>query len=398
VVSEEPGRFFRDLQTDYSLAEQPMMERIVILSRRNIMHPSAGGASVYVHEIFRRLADRYDITVLSGSAEPSRPREIDGISYVPINMPLIRAFLPVKYLLTFSKKADLLIDNGDVGIPWCSPAYAKIPRIAIIHQLIKEIFYYEMPRLLADFGHALEPLVYRLYRGTRIVSVSKSTAEDLYGFGVPRTNISIIEPGCSNHNRRPSLEERSTATISCVCRLVRYKGLQFALHILPDVMRKYPTIVLDVVGFGPYARELQEAANDLGLSKNVHFHGKVVESRKFALYGRSRVAILPSVREGYGLSVLEANSVGTPVVGWDVPGLRDSVLNDTTGFLARFPDTDAFASRIGTLLEEDGIWQNLSDNAWEWAQRHSWDSSATKFRAVIEDVLSTGQPRMNSFS
>src|SRR2546427_3500894 len=173
------------------------MANIVILSRRTITHPLAGGASVYLHEIFRRLAHRHNITVLSQASDASsRTQEIDGIKYVNFGTNYIRAVLPFKYLTKFSKDADLLIDHEDVAIPWLSPLYSHTPKIAIVHQMVKEIFYYEFGRPVADVGSLVEKMIYKAYTACSIVAVASSTANDLYDMGVNKDHVHIIPPAC----------------------------------------------------------------------------------------------------------------------------------------------------------------------------------------------------------
>src|SRR2546428_1708821 len=140
------------------------MERITVLSRRGIGHPLSGGAARYVHEIFRRLTTHYSVTILSsGWAGSLAEQDIDGITYRHFPGAFHRILLPARYLVKFAQETDLLVDNADVGIPWLSPLYSRIPRITIIHQLVREIFYDELPRPLSNLGYALEPLLYRLY-------------------------------------------------------------------------------------------------------------------------------------------------------------------------------------------------------------------------------------------
>ena len=168
---------------------------------------------------------------------------------------------------------------------------------------------------------------------------------------------------------------------------MKYKGLQLAFKAFSRVVNRFPDAKLIVAGSGPYKQELAKMTLDLGISTNVEFLGRVSEGSKFKLYGESRVAISPSYREGFGISVIEANSVGTPVVGWDVPGSRDSIVDGTTGLLAPFPDDRAFADRIFTLLTDDQTWLNFSESALKWARGHSWDNSAKDFEKVIENTL-----------
>jgi len=367
------------------------MVRIVVLSRRGITHPMSGGAGRYIHEIFRRLSTQHSVTILSGSVA-SRPsvENIDGVTYRNFPGAFHRVLLPIRYIAKFAGKVDLLVDNSDVGMPWLSPIYSRVPRIAIIHQLVREIFYDELPRPLSDIGFALEPWMYRLYSNSRIVAASRSTARDLLNCGMQSENIDVIEPGCTNLGfHRLALTERSSKTIACVSRLMKYKGLQFALKAFMKVIERSPDAKLVVAGYGPFHQQLSRMANNLGLSGNVSFLGRISDDSKFKLYGETRVAIYPSHREGFGISVMEANSVGTPVVGWNVPGSRDAIVDGTTGLLAPFPDHEAFADRITMLLNDDKTWNKLSDSAWQWAQEHSWDKSAKEFERIIESTLGT---------
>src|SRR5438445_7057750 len=336
------------------------MANIVILSRRTITHPLAGGASVYLHEIFRRLTHRHNITVLSQASDGlSRTQEIDGIEYVNFGTKYIRAILPFKYLTQFSKEADLLIDNEDVAIPWLSPLYSHTPKIAIVHQMVKEIFYYEFGRPLADLGSLVEKMIYKAYTSCPIVAVSSSTANDLFNLGIRRDRVHIITPACSVAGSKVPLESRENMTITCVARMMRYKGLELALGIFRDFLERFPSANLELAGSGPHEKRLRELVDSLGLSKHVHFLGRVSDFDKIKLYQSSRVLLNPSVREGYGICVIEANSFGTPAVGWDVAGMRDSVVNGSTGLLAPFPDKQAMSKNLETLLTNDEIWERL---------------------------------------
>jgi len=365
------------------------MTNVVVLSRRDITHPRSGGAGRYIHEIFRRLTARYSTTVLAeGGPSSESVEKIDGITYRHFPGTLHRMLLPARYVTNYAGKTDLLVDNADVGIPWYSPLYSRKPRITIIHQLVREIFYDELPRPLSNVGYTLEPLLYRLYSTSRIVAASQSTARDLLSCGIPEKNINVVSPGCSNPGvARTPLADRFPRTIGCVSRLMKYKGLQLAFRAFSKVVSSSPDAKLLVAGSGPYQRQLVKMTYDLGISENVRFLGRVSESSKFKLYSDSRVAISPSPREGFGISVIEANSVGTPVVGWDVPGSRDSIVDERTGLLAPFPDETAFADRISKLLNDDQTWGNLSESAWKWALDHSWDRSAKDFEKVVEDAL-----------
>src|SRR5207247_7154042 len=121
--------------------------------------------------------------------------------------------------------------------------------------------------------------------------------------------------GCENSDYpQTTRRERYPNTIGCVTRLMKYKGVDLALTAFNRIVKKVPEARLLIAGSGPYQKELEKKANDLGVSQSVTFLGKLSDLSKFKLYSTTRVMISPSHREGFGMSVIEANSVGTPVV------------------------------------------------------------------------------------
>jgi glycosyltransferase involved in cell wall biosynthesis len=364
------------------------LSKIVVLSRRNIRHPLAGGAAYYQHEIFRRLAHDHKVIILADGGKSRRPvEEIDGISYVNLRGPFIRLQTPLKYLANFSHGADLLVDHADVAIPWLSPLFASKPRITIVHQLVKEIYFCQLARPWADIGVRAERAIYKLYSQSRIVASSGSAARELVELGIPSRNISVIKPG---HESRVfpivPLQSREMK-VCCVSRLVRYKGIQYALRAFRDVLLTFPQATFKIAGSGPYQEALHQVAESLGIDRSVEFLGRISQEDKFQLLSKSRAAVFPSIRDGFGISVIEANSVGTPVVGWNVPGPEDSIIDGRTGLLSSFPDEHAFAANLTTLLSDDATWERLSENARRFASNFSWERAASDFSNVVDSSL-----------
>src|SRR2546430_11827358 len=108
---------------------------------------------------------------------------------------MLRFRLPLSYIRRFARDADILIDNADVAIPWFSPLFSKKPVITIIHQLVREVFYEELPNILATLGYLSEPAIYRLYSNSLIVAMSKIPPDDLPQLGIPRQHFQTIGQG-----------------------------------------------------------------------------------------------------------------------------------------------------------------------------------------------------------
>jgi glycosyltransferase involved in cell wall biosynthesis len=100
---------------------------------------------------------------------------------------------------------------------------------------------------------------------------------------------------------------------------------------------------------------------------------------------RAHCLLVPSVREGWGLVVIEANSVGTPAVGYDVPGIRDSIRDGRTGLLANAGDTMALANQALSLVSDVDRFLLVRSQAIEWSKDFSWRSTASNLMALIQE-------------
>ena len=369
------------------------MRRIVVLSHRDKRHPDAGGATLYIHRIFERLASKYDVTIVS-TAKRNLPESerLDGMQIVRIPFAkACRLSIPLAILSRLVGPADLLVDNGDVAFPWLTPLYSRKPILSVIYQIVGNIFRFELPPVIANLAQRLEPLVYRVYSKKRIVVCSPSTREDLVRFGISQDMITVIRPGIDESFRKfdGNSTKFDSPTILCISRFRPYKGLQFAIRAMKYVLDQVPDARLVIVGNGDDSYLRQELSR-MDLRSNVSFLKRLPHNwneEKKTLLSRAHALLVPSVREGYGIVVIEANACGTPAIGWNVPGLKDSIIHNETGLLASFPNNDEFAHHISSLLLNDSLWNRLSGNASKWARNHSWDKAAAQFEEVIKSVL-----------
>ena len=116
------------------------------------------------------------------------------------------------------------------------------------------------------------------------------------------------------------------------------------------------------------------------------FPGFVSREKKVEYLCRSHVMVYPSLREGWGLTNIEANSCGTTVVAADSPGLCDSVRDGVSGRLYQFGNIDQMTERITEILTDDDQRQKLEQGGLEWAAKFNWDKAADKFLALCLEV------------
>jgi glycosyltransferase involved in cell wall biosynthesis len=129
---------------------------------------------------------------------------------------------------------------------------------------------------------------------------------------------------------------------------------------------------LTVVGSGISERLLIELARELDLAAHVRFTGALPEAEKDALLRQAHLLLHTSLREGWGLNVIEANALGTPAVVYPVAGLTESTLHDLTGVVAAAETPKALADGIGLCLADPVRYARYRRAAWERAQTYHW--------------------------
>jgi glycosyltransferase involved in cell wall biosynthesis len=142
-----------------------------------------------------------------------------------------------------------------------------------------------------------------------------------------------------------------------------------------------------VVGDGDYLTRLRETAEAAGIADRVTFTGFVDQATKVDYLRRAHVAVCPSLKEGWGLTNIEANACGTPVVAANVPGLRDSARDGETGLLYSHGDIPALADCLNRILSDQELWNNLVAGGLSWAQKFQWDTAAKETELLLEQIL-----------
>jgi glycosyltransferase involved in cell wall biosynthesis len=354
-------------------------------------HPEAGGAEVHLHEILKGLVWRgHDVTLLSSSFPEAAPVEkIDGIKTIRAGGWWNANFLmPYKYMTALRGGGyDLIIEDIN-KLPFFTPLYARCPVVAIVPHLFGTTVFQETSVPFALYVWSYEAFIPLVYRSAPFIAISESTRDDLIGRGLPASNVHLVHCGMDHgtYSFDSGVKKDKTPTVVFLGRLRKYKGVQILLRAMSAVREKVPGTKLVVVGDGPYRGELERIAAELGLGDAVRFAGYVSQEEKVRLLRTSHVAASPSPKEGWGLTVVEANACGTPVVASRSPGLRDSVRDGETGYLVAHGDELELAGRIVELLQDESKREKMSAAAVQWAGTFTWERCAAECAEIMEKV------------
>jgi glycosyltransferase involved in cell wall biosynthesis len=360
--------------------------RLLFLNWRDRSNPQAGGAEEYAEQIARRFTEAgASLTLFTSQYEDAPPYDWAREYLVIREGDRFGVYLAAaRHLRKHGRRYDAVVDFQN-GIPFFAPAWApSMAAVGVVHHVHQQQFdmYFRWP--VNRVGRLLEGKVSReVYRQVPLVAVSPSTRAEMrhqLGFRGPihivPNGVDALTPGRLPRSRTP--------TIAVITRLVPHKRLHLLVDAVPALLAHWPQLHVDIAGTGPARADLASQVLRLGLENTVSLPGRVSEQRKRDLLGQAWLTVAPSLGEGWGLTVLEANTLGTPAVAYDVPGLRDSVRDGRTGWLV--PTTQSLAQALADALSEltdPARRRSYATEAQRWAQRFSWDASAERLARVL---------------
>lgn len=363
--------------------------KILLINWRCVKNPEMGGAEVHLHEIFRRLVKKgHQVTLVAHKFPGSLDEEIiDGIKILRHG----NKFLFDHQFKSFYKSKlknldfDLIVDDIS-KIPLNTPSYIDKPVVGIIHHIHGNSLYKEIPFPLAYYIIKKEHQIPKYYNNANIFTVSESTKNELVKLGFDRSKTGILY-NAIDHNLfdKVTVEKSKTPLITYVGRIKNYKNIDKIIDAISILKNDITDIKLIIGGKGDYLDNLKDYVIKLKLEKNVEFAGFLSEEEKAELLGKSLLFVTMAEKEGWGITVIEANSMKTPAIGSDVPGLRDSIQNGKTGYLVPLGNSVKLAEKIKLLINDKSELEKLSRNAYKWSKNFSWDNSANHFlEKVVE--------------
>ena len=365
---------------------------VLVVNWQDLENPQAGGAEIHLFEIFGRLAragHRIRLVCSGWPGAPARAR-IEGIevhrtgrrnSFALLGRRAVRRAIE-------AERPDVVVEDIN-KLPLFLASMTDLPFCAVVPHLFGETAFQEAPWPMAATVWMAERPLPRAYRRAAFHAISESTRDDLVARGVAADRIRVVHPGVDGERFCPSpAEPRATEPrFLYVGRLKRYKGIGLAIEALARARRARPDLRLDIAGTGDHRPELERLAARLDQGSAVTFHGFVSEARKVSLLRAAWANLLPSPKEGWGITVVEAAACGTPSLASDSPGLRDSVRHMETGYLVPHGDVSALAARMLELAGDPALVARLGAAARRFAERLTWERSAAETERHLLDII-----------
>jgi glycosyltransferase involved in cell wall biosynthesis len=370
---------------------------VMFLNWRDTLNPHGGGSEVYVEKIAGELIRRgYRATLFCAAHEEGPADETTAAGLRVLrrggrHTVYLRAALT--YLLGMlglgplsrrrGGRPDVLVDVGN-GLPFLAPLWSRRPVIALVHHVHREQWPVVLTPRLAKIGWWIESwLAPRVYRKCRYVTVSAATRDELAVLGVDPQRVTIVHNGTPEMAPASPVARTPEASLVVVGRLVPHKRVEMALDAVARLAPQFPGLSLVVAGQGWWEDELREYAVKLGIAERVRFAGFVSDEEKRVLMSAAWLALTPSLKEGWGLTIVEAGAVGTPNIAIrGAGGVEESLVDGRTGLLA--DDLDDFVEKTRLLLADDALRAEMGSAARAHSDAFTWPASGDRFAEVVQ--------------
>ena len=229
----------------------------------------------------------------------------------------------------------------------------------------------------------------------RTIAVSRHTHALAARVGAPRERIEVISPGVDVDVPPPGQSKYDRPTVVTVARLQEhYKGHDVMVRALPLVRARVPDVQWVIVGDGPYRSHLEQLVESYGLRDSVVFRGGIGDDERNEVLARSHVFAMPSRLasggwggEGFGIAYVEAGLRGLPVVGGNVGGALDAVVDGETGLLVDPTDHVALADALTCLLVDRERAARMGEAGRRHARQFAWPTVAERVEGLLLELI-----------
>lgn len=394
-----------------TLADRQTRMRIAFVTDALVPY-SGGGAERRVHELATRLAERHDVHVVTWGFWGSAPAvKRGGVTFHGVGRP--RPFYgsdgrrTIREGIAFAARvpralARLHVDVVDVSatpyLPvygaWLATRVSGTPLVATWHEYWGPYWsdYLGGRPLVAAAARAFEQLARGL--ADRRVAVSRFTAARLAGGSAPRWPSEVVGNGVAAASLAKARPDRLRSDVIFVGRLIEEKGVGRLLGAIAGLTGELPGIRCVIVGDGPERARLEARSTALGLAERITFLGRVEDARVARLLRASKVLVLPSTREGYGIAVVEAQAAGlVPIVARSPFSAAGDLVADGRDGLLCEPTESGIGSAIRALLGDPSRLRRMAAEAKRSGAAQDWDRRAEEIERVYLDVIAAKRGR-----
>jgi glycosyltransferase involved in cell wall biosynthesis len=337
-------------------------------------HLNIGGVTSYVLSLARGMKQRgHEVYVASSGGQLLPAFLSQGIGYIPIPIRTKQEVSPSVFLSFW--KLRYFIKEKDIQLMHANTRVTQV-LAGLLHKFCGKTY------VSTCHGFFKNRLSRRLFPcwGRKVIAISEAVRDHLMrDFKIKEEDIRVIHNGIdtdkfqipnpkSQSQKKQELGLRDGPVIGIIGRLSDVKGHIYLIEAMKLVLEKIPQAQLLVVGEGRMKKELLALVKRLGIEKNVYFLASVADTAQ--VLAAMDLFVMPSLKEGLGLSLMEAEACGLAVIGSDVGGIRSLIKDGYNGLLVRPADSMALTGAILNILQDKNKAVFLGQNARDFIRQN----------------------------
>ncbi|KKH99305.1 glycosyltransferase [Methanosarcina sp. 1.H.T.1A.1] len=364
--------------------------------------PDVGGISTYVYNLSKRLVERgHNVTVITrGNWRKTYCEEIEGISvyrvrfvpFFPSPFKIHQLYIN-KLLKSLKFNFDLIhlhgtlipvkpVFNNSWNVIFTSHGASKKK---LDHMETKTLHFF-IVKLLRKRLFKIEQEI--VEKSDVLTAVSNSCADDLRIYHPLKKEITIVHNGVDTNFFRPSENRSNLRYVLYTGRFEVFKGLSDLIECSSIVCKKYPDVKFILVGSGTILDNLKKQVNKLKLEDNFVFTGSLSKSQIIEYYQNATIFVLPSYREGFPTSLMEAMSCGIPSIATNVEGSFELIKESENGLLVPPKNPEKLAESIIYLLENEEFRYRIGHSARDHiVKNYDWETITDGFEKLYDQLL-----------
>lgn len=346
-----------------------------------------GGGAVRASNINEYIADKHEITVVSGNFPGAKNETINGVRYIRVgsSKSYLLSRVSFTFILPFILNrfpSDIVVNDCSYFAPCFADIYTKRPSISIVHYLMGK-HSFRIYSVIGIIPYLFEKVLF--YISTNIITPSKDTQEKL-SKKYPLKNVFSIANGISE--KYFELLPYEQAYILFLGRLDVYvKGIDILIESFGKVKNKHKKLIIAGHGKTNDVKNLKSMIFKKNLQNQVFLVGRVSGEKKLELLKNCLFMVLPSRFEGWGIAAVEANASGKALLGSNIDGLKEAVVNNKTAILVEPENINQLHEAMERLLDDVELRNSLGREGRLWAHNFAWDLLAEKQLDLYQSVI-----------
>lgn len=253
----------------------------------------------------------------------------------------------------------------------------RTPLVVTWQEVWDNYWYKYMGRVKGFIARRIEKLAIVLAKD--IIVYSQTVKNDLLRCGASAKKIHLISQGIDLRKIKVVVASPERSELLFAGRLIREKNVDILIKAVSLLKRVFGVIKCIIIGDGPEKERLIKLTRDLNLEDNVVFKGLMEYEELVSYMKASRVFVFPSIREGFGIVVMEAMACGLPVITVNHPmnAAGDFVKDGENGFICDLDEKD-IAHKVSELLRDITLRQRFSHAAEDYVKGYDWDNIASE--------------------